>query len=73
MAKPATAPNKSPRCKAAPKPTLDDYRTWYHQERQRAADLRIELDKAKATIDAQATVLSHKLKYPHISDADIPF
>lgn len=73
MAKPATSPIKTPRCKPAPKPTLDEYRTWYHQEQRRAADLQRELNKARATIDALATVLSHKPRYPYVNDEDIPF
>lgn len=65
-------PKKQPRCKAPPEPTRDEYRAWWLQEQRRSADLQRELNKARATVDALAWVLS--MKPPsHVSDDDIPF
>lgn len=73
MSKAAAMTRKPVRCKPDPKPTLDEYRMWWHQERRIANELRQELILARATIAAQAYTLAFRATQRHETDDDIPF
>lgn len=73
MSKAATTARKPARCKPDPKPTLDEYRMWWHRERRIANELRQELALARATIAAQAYSLAFRATQRPETDDDVPF